>query len=316
MSATPLSTLVSAVSSLRGNPAPKVIASVSKASTSAGVVIMDQGLKKAIEIAFMMQKNGGRPHIQLFGNTGSGKSTIARHILETKGRTFLRIQCTKGMDSEELIGCTIADPDSASGFSFQWGALVEAAIHGWTVILEEIDSLNPDKSFHLFPLLDDSPEYSAVAQGHKRQIIKHQDFMVIATSNTNGSGEGGHLFVGTEIMNQALIRRFIIKYEVPYLGGADESKLLVAKTGVPKNIADSMTAIASGSRNTTFRDQGGKPISTAHLIGFAQAWVANSAMPPAQQLRPIELAGLTFILEYPTEMRKTLEDLVRNKLGA
>ncbi len=305
--------LVSCIEALRGSVSPTLVATRKESSFSdKSCVIIDKGMRETIELAMAMSDAGCRTHVQLFGGTGSGKSTIARYILEEAGKTYVRVQCSKGMDSEELIGSTVTDPTSESGFSFQWGVMIEAAINGWAVILEEIDSLNPDKSFHLFPLLDDSPEYTAVAQGHVRQVIKHPGFMVIATSNTNGSGENSHLFVGTEVMNKALLRRFVIKYDVPYLKPREEADLLQRKTGIGKAEAEALAAIGAETRTSKFLAEASSPVSTAHLIGMAQAIVANQEQKLG--LKPEKIAELTFVNEFPTEVRPTLLTLVRNKL--
>jgi cobaltochelatase CobS len=306
--------LVSSIEALRGSVSPTLVANVRESSFSdKSCVIIDKGMKETIELAIAMSEAGCRTHVQLFGGTGSGKSTIARYILEEYDRTYVRVQCSKGMDSEELIGSTVTDPNSESGFSFQWGVMIEAAKNGWAVILEEIDSLNPDKSFHLFPLLDDSPEYTAVAQGHSQQIIKHPNFMVIATSNTNGSGENSHLFVGTEVMNKALLRRFVIKYDVPYLKPKDEADLLMRKTGINSSAAEALALIGAETRTEKFLAEASSPVSTAHLIGLAQAMVANEEK--GLKLSPLKMAELTFINEFPTETRVTLRTLIRNRFG-
>lgn len=216
-------------------------------------------------------------HTLLFGPPGTGKSTAARSAFTALGIPFVRISCHPGMDADEFIG-TVEAKVSAEGrqlFEAKWGPMVEGAERGTGIILEEVNSLLPERSFALFSLLDDSSDFLAQVCGSERVVRKHPGFKVIGTANDNGTGENMALFAGIQVMNSALRDRFSRQISIGYLGEEVESGMLVDKTGIPQAVARKMVALAADTRTRAASGEGVEAVSPRSLIAWAQSCMGS-----------------------------------------
>ena len=218
-------------------------------------------------------------HTLLFGPPGTGKSTAAREAFTQMGMPFIRISCHPGMDADEFIG-TVEAKVSAEGrqlFEARWAPMVIAAELGTGIILEEVNSLLPERSFALFSLLDDSRNFLAQVCGSERLIEKHPGFKVIGTSNDNGTGELMAQYAGIQVMNSALRDRFSRQIKVGYLDEVLESQLLTAKTGVPEGVARKMVALAGETRSRESAGEGIAAVSPRSLLAWASSCMGSAA---------------------------------------
>jgi MoxR-like ATPase len=227
------------------------------------------GSKKIISVLSRVVRDPG--HTLLFGPPGTGKSTAARVAFEQIGMPYVRISCHPGMDADEFIGTVESkvSPEGRQLFEAKWGPMVGAAEAGTGIVLEEVNSLLPERSFALFSLLDDSRGFLAQVCGSERLVAKHPGFRVIATANDNGTGEHMAEYAGIQVMNSALLDRFSRHVRIGYLEEKDEVSMLCERSGVPEAVARKMVALASETRTKAAGGEGLAAVSPRALIAWA-----------------------------------------------
>ena len=262
-----------ALSSIGAKVTPKQVKSVLsvKASNKGGDILeIDPDIVDELEIAIHT-----KAHTNLVGPPGCGKSTIKDIILAQINPDYHKIQCHKGLDVEELFGGPVADGNS---FRSQLGTVALCARDGIPLGMEEVDSLDSNRVFPLFPLLGPDKWIDVQLGAETIRVNKHPDFFVIATSNTNGTGDYDGQFSGTEIMNAALADRFSYTISVDYLKPSQELKVLSLKTGISDKIGQELIEVAHMTREKAAAQECIAPLSTRRLIAWASAIVAAQTL--------------------------------------
>lgn len=219
--------------------------------TKANEVILGTSDKKAIATGIAHDLP-----ILLIGEAGTGKTSIARFIAHKRKQGYTRISMTGYSTPDELIGSKSVK-DGAT--YYENGILTKAMIDGHIVVLDEINATPPDCLFILHSLLDDDKRL-ALPNG---DIIKpHKDFRFIATMNPD--------YEGTKGLNRALLDRFSIILSIDTLKPIAESKLLVKRTGIDKELADKMIVVAWSIRKAYVEQRTLSFCSTRTLLQWGE----------------------------------------------
>jgi cobaltochelatase CobS len=296
--------IADALSNIGAKVKPAQVKSVlkMKASNSKGEVMeIDPDIVDELEIAV-----ASKAHINLVGPPGCGKTTIRDMILSQINKDFVKVQCHKRLDVEELFGGPI--PDGRGGITTQLGAIAECARDGIPLGLEEVDSLSPDNVFPLFPLLGPDKWIDVQLGAETVRVVKHPDFFCIATSNTNGTGDYSGSFAGTEIMNSALADRFSYTINVDYLKSDQELKVLELKTGIDAKTGQDMISIARETRLKAAAQEAVQAISTRRLIAWAQAIMAAKSL--NKNLSIMKAAHIAILNRTPEEYREAMKEVI------
>lgn len=301
--------LATAIAALGGKPVPAAAQAKPVLTASNSNHFIDARIERQLQLVMARKQ-----HFSLVGPRGCGKSSLLRHLFVSNGIPYLRIQCDKSMDTEELIGSNVAQViNGEQQFLFQWGPLITAMEQGMAVILEEVDSLQPDRSMSLFSVLDDSPEYTAVVQGNTKHIVKTSGFFVGTTSNTAFNGDLGE-YAGTEVMNKALVDRIENVILVDYLPPMQEIELIVQRSGIDKDLAVKMVSVATETREKAAGNKGIEALSSRRLLSWAKNVVI--ARKSGIKLNVLECARMAFIDQTENENAKAaLAKAVTNKFG-
>jgi len=103
-------------------------------------------------------------------------------------------------------------------------------------------------------------------------VTPAEGFTIFATANTKGKGSEDGRFVGTGIMNEAMLDRFPVTLEQPYPTRATERKIL-AKAGCDdKDFAEHLTSWAEIIRKSFYEGAVDEIISTRRLVDIVNAW--------------------------------------------
>lgn len=156
----------------------------------------------------------------IVGDTGNGKTEAARQSCAINKRTMVQVNFNSETDETQLIGSLkLVEGNTV----FKYGAVVDAMREGAVLILDEIDNGSP----HLINCMND------VLCGHSLYIKEtgelihpEKGFQVIATANTKGKGDITGNYIGTNILNEAFLDRFIITLEQEYPTESQEKKIL------------------------------------------------------------------------------------------
>ena len=172
-------------------------------------------------------------NVMIFGDRGTGKSTLIAQIAAVTHRPYFQISFDAETSSAELFGFQGVDGD---GMAWVPGDLLIAMQTPNAIVdLSEISMARPDLISKLFPMLERSDRTLFVG-GVTHRVAPGVQFF--ATSNDNGSGENSARFHGTRPLNPALVSRFGVRIELQLPDRARLSSQLASRTGAPRAACD------------------------------------------------------------------------------
>lgn len=162
----------------------------------------DQTIAEQIDIALDHPFNvEAREWVMLVGPSGSGKTVAAVDYAKRKGRELVEIQCTAQLTVDDLKGYK-----SITTGEYFASLLRDAVENGKIVLLDEIDSANPNTLLALNGLKKDTYQFE------DKKIAVHPEFRLIATANTLEYSEE---YNGRQPLDKATRSRFkIINYDM------------------------------------------------------------------------------------------------------
>ncbi len=219
-------------------------------------------------------------HLLLEDVPGVGKTTLANAIAKSIDCSFSRIQFTPDTLPSDVTGCSIYNMKTGE-FDFVPGAVMKNII-----LADEINRTSPKTQACLLEVMQERQ----VTVDSKTMPLE-RPFMVIATQNPSD-------FLGTYILPEAQLDRFMLRLSIGYPSSNDESIMLsdmlkgitnenlkavatkedvikmqdeVKKVSVCKDINDYAVAITSATRDNENISLGASPRATIALIRSAQA---------------------------------------------
>lgn len=207
--------------------------------------------------------------VYITGMSGNGKTTMVEQICAKLGRECYRVNIVGETDEDDLLG----------GFRlyngntvWQDGPVVKAMRQGAVLLLDEID-LGTSKLMCLQPVLEGKGVYLKKTNQWVRPTA---GFTVIATANTKGKGSDDGRFVGTNVMNEAMLDRFDYTYNQVYAPRAIERKIIkkaMTKFEVPDDgdFSDKLTKWSELIRKLFAEGSIDEIISTRRLVNIVKA---------------------------------------------
>lgn len=178
----------------------------------------------------------------VWGHKGSGKSELFEQIAARTGRGFMRVQHTVNTEESHIVGqWTVKDGQTV----FEYGPLPLAMLNGWTYCADEYDFALPSVLSVYQAVLEGKPLIIKEAPAEQRIVKPHPNFRIVATGNTNGSGDETGLYQGTVLQNSANYDRFGMVIHKQYMKKAAESLILQNRVGLVKEDADKMVEFAT-----------------------------------------------------------------------
>jgi hypothetical protein len=209
----------------------------------------------------------------LTGNTGTGKTEMIEQICAKLNRECLRVNFTEMTDEDSLIGTwKLVNHDGQTSMEWQDGPVIVALKRGAILLLDEMDC-GTAKTMCLQSPLEGKGKF---IERIITKIPNSMRFNIVATCNTKGKGSDDGRFVGTRVMNEAMLDRFDFWFEIDYAPRAVEKKILLKKMKsfgkVDEHFADCLTkwteSIRKGCSDGTFSDL----ITTRRAINICKAY--------------------------------------------
>lgn len=207
--------------------------------------------------------------LYITGLSGNGKTTMVEQACAKNDRELVRANITAETDEDDLLGGFRLHNGSTV---FVYGPVIEAMKRGAVLLLDEVD-LASDRIMCLQPVL----EGKGIFLKKVSEFVKPAPgFMVIATANTKGDGNGDDRFVGTRIQNEAFLDRFGFTYEQEYAPRAVETRILIRQM-VERNCRDDdfanyLTRWAETIRKGFAEGALDKIVSTRRLVDIVRGY--------------------------------------------
>ena len=207
------------------------------------------------------------------GLSGNGKTFGVEQACAQLGRELIDVDITIETDSDELIGgFRLQDGNTV----FHQGPVLEAMERGAILLMNEFD-LASNKIMVMQSILDGKGVFVKAINKH---FFPKKGFNVIATANTKGKGSDDGRFIGTNVLNEALLERFAITFEQEYPTLATETKILTKvaeslKIPMIGEHTDFIKHLCTWSEiiRKTFNDGGiDEVISTRRLVHIIKAY--------------------------------------------
>ncbi len=191
--------------------------------------------------------------VMIQGYHGTGKSSHIEQVAARLNWPCIRINLDSHISRIDLIGKdAIVLKDGQQITEFREGLLPWALQHPCALVFDEYDAGRPDVMFVIQRVLEVEGRLTLLDQN--RVIRPHPGFRLFATANTVGLGDTTGLYHGTQQINQGQMDRWNIVSTLNYLPHAEETAIVLAKTGwdgrdtAQKRRVESMVALADLTR--------------------------------------------------------------------
>ena len=143
------------------------------------------------------------------GLSGNGKTLMIEQTCAQLKRELFRVNITIETDEDDLMG---GHTLQNGNIIFREGPVIKAMRKGAVLLLDEVD-LGSNKMMCLQSVLE-GKGYLIKKTGE--WVTPTPGFTVVATANTKGQGSEDGKFIGTQIMNEAMLERFAITMQQEY----------------------------------------------------------------------------------------------------
>ena len=153
------------------------------------------------------------------GLSGNGKTLMIEQVCAQLKRELYRVNVTIETDEDDLMGGhTLVN----GNIVYREGPVIKAMRKGAVLLLDEVD-LGSNKLMCLQSVLE-GKGYLIKKTGE--WVSPKDGFTILATANTKGQGSDDGKFIGTQIMNEAMLERFAITMQQEYPPVTTERSIL------------------------------------------------------------------------------------------
>lgn len=206
------------------------------------------------------------------GPKGCGKTEMIHHIHAKHGLPMIRVNITIESDEDSLMGgLRLLNGNTV----FDKGPVLRAMEAGITLLLDEVDLGHPTKLMCLQSVLEHKG-YHIKKTGE--MVHAKPGFKIISTANTKGRGDETGQYIGTQILNSAMLDRISLFFDWNYPEEATEKKILNKKAEriqltLPEAINKSLVIWANGIRAGNVEDvDTDETISTRKLCDIVETY--------------------------------------------
>lgn len=197
----------------------------------------------------------------MYGHTGSGKTTFFEQIAARLNWPLVRVNGDSDISRFELIGKT----DFKDGATvFTPGVLVTALEQGAMLLMDEFDVTRSETAYILNRMLENRG--LLLLEDGGRFIAPHPTFRMVAACNSRGNGDEYGIYPAVRAQSAATRSRFTVWIEHDYLKADQETKLLISKTNIAKELAQKWVRLANEVRDAFKRGQVLEVISPRELL--------------------------------------------------
>ncbi|MBL8588543.1 MAG: CbbQ/NirQ/NorQ/GpvN family protein [Methylobacteriaceae bacterium] len=224
------------------------------------------------------------------GPTGCGKTRFVAHMAARLGIPLTTVSCHDDLTASDLTGRWLIRGGETI---WQDGPLTRAVRSGGVCYLDEVVEARKDVTVVLHPLTDDRRILPLDRTGET--LAAPDDFMLVVSYNP------GYQNILKSLKPSTRQRFMAIEFDYP--PAAVEAEVLVAETGVSRNVAERLVALAGHIRKLKGRDL--EEGASTRLLVYAGALIhAGMKINDA-----IEVALIEPLTDDP-DVKRALTDLV------
>jgi len=203
------------------------------------------------------------------GLSGNGKTLMIEQTCAQLRRELYRVNITIETDEDDLMGGhTLVNGNVV----FREGPVIKAMRKGAVLLLDEVD-LGSNKLMCLQSVLE-GKGYLIKKTGE--WVSPTAGFTILATANTKGQGSDDGKFIGTQIMNEAMLERFAITMQQEYPPVKTEKSILSKEmelTGdVDADFVEKLVDWADIIRKTYYEGGIDDVVTTRRLVHIVNAF--------------------------------------------
>ena len=203
------------------------------------------------------------------GLSGNGKTLMIEQVCAQLKRELFRVNITIETDEDDLMGGhTLQGGD----IMFREGPVIKAMRKGAVLLLDEVD-LGSNKLMCLQSVLE-GKGYLIKKTGE--WVSPAKGFTILATANTKGQGSDDGKFIGTQIMNEAMLERFAITMQQEYPPVKTEKSILAKEmelTGsVDSDFVEKLVDWADIIRKSYYEGAIDDVVTTRRLVHIVNAF--------------------------------------------
>jgi len=203
------------------------------------------------------------------GLSGNGKTLMIEQVCAQLKRELFRVNITIETDEDDLMGGhTLVN----GNIVYREGPVIKAMRKGSVLLLDEVD-LGSNKLMCLQSVLE-GKGYLIKKTGE--WVTPAKGFTILATANTKGQGSDDGKFIGTQIMNEAMLERFAVTMQQEYPPVVTERKILskeMALSGdVDMDFCEKLVDWADVIRKTYYEGAIDDVVTTRRLVHIVNAF--------------------------------------------
>lgn len=250
----------------------------------------------------------------LHGHTGTGKTTFIEQVAAYCGFPVERLNLDSNLERVDVVGGQeITVEDGAPKTVYREGILPRAMQKPCWFICDEIDAGRADMLFVLQRALEGKG--LTITEDAGRVVQPHSLFRFVATANSRGQGDEFGFYAGVRPLNIAMLDRFTMFIEVPYLDKDDEMRLLeTAYPDLSKRERDEFCEFSQKVRAAFMNGEISKTLSPRGLHSMATYYMHFKSIMPANDAR-LEAAKVAVIDAAPADNRHTIEQMFNTLVG-
>ena len=250
----------------------------------------------------------------LHGHTGTGKTTFIEQVAAWCGFPVERLNLDSNLERADVVGGKEIEVENGAPITvYREGILPRAMAKPCWFICDEIDAGRADMLFVLQRALEGKG--LTITEDAGRVVKPHDLFRFVATANSRGQGDEFGFYAGVRPMNIAMLDRFTMFIEVPYLDKDDEMRLL--KTAYPKMTENERSEFCEFSqkvRQAFCNGEISKTLSPRGLHSMASYYLHFKSLMPNDEAR-LEAAKVAVIDAAPADNRHTIEQMFTTLVG-